>query len=104
MQWLAQLCIRHPVFTWVLMLSIVVVGVVGYGQLGLDQFPKIDFPVVLVMTTLQGAAPEEVETELTDKIEGAVNTISGIDDLRSDSAQGVSLVTIAFVMDKDIDV
>ncbi|HEX3343204.1 MAG TPA: efflux RND transporter permease subunit, partial [Polyangiaceae bacterium] len=104
MQWLAQLCIRHPVFTWVLMLAIVVVGVVGYRGLGLDQFPKIDFPVVLVMTRLDGAAPEEVETQLTDKIEGAVNTIGGIDELRSDSAEGVSLVTIAFVMDKDIDI
>ena len=63
MQWLASVCIRHPVLTWVLMLAIVVVGVVGYSSLGLDQFPKVDLPTVLVTTTLQGAAPEEVETE-----------------------------------------
>jgi HAE1 family hydrophobic/amphiphilic exporter-1 len=104
MQWLASICIRHPVFTWVLMLAIVVVGVVGYGSLGLDQFPKIDFPTVVVTTTLQGTAPEEVESEITDKIEGAVNTISGIDELRSSSSQGVSLVVVTFGLDKDAEV
>ncbi|MDB4985139.1 MAG: nolG [Myxococcaceae bacterium] len=104
MQWLASICIRHPVFTWVLMLAIVVVGIVGYSSLGLDQFPKIDFPTVLITTTLEGAAPEEVETEITDKIEGAVNTISGIDELRSTSSQGVSLVMVTFGLDKDLDV
>src|SRR6195952_2793441 len=104
MQWLASICIRHPVFTWVLVLAIVVVGIVGYGSLGLDQFPKIDFPTVLITTTLNGAAPEEVETEITDKIEGAVNTISGIDELRSTSSQGVSLVMVTFGLDKDLDV
>jgi hydrophobe/amphiphile efflux-1 (HAE1) family protein len=104
MQWLASICIRHPVFTWVLMLAIVVIGFVGYGSLGLDQFPKIDLPTVLVTTTLQGSAPEEIETEITDKIEGAVNTISDIDELRSSSSEGVSLVTISFGLDKNIDV
>jgi HAE1 family hydrophobic/amphiphilic exporter-1 len=104
MQWLASLCIKQPVFTWVLMLAILVVGIVGYGTLGVDQFPKIDFPVVLVTTTLQGAAPEEVETEITDKIEGAVNTISGIDELRSTSSEGVSTVIVTFVMEKNVDV
>jgi hydrophobe/amphiphile efflux-1 (HAE1) family protein len=104
MQWLASLCIRQPVLTWVLMLAIVVVGGVGYGSLGVDQFPKIDIPIILVSTTLQGAAPEVVETGITDKIEAAVNTISGIDELRSTSSDGVSLVSIAFTLDKDIDV
>ena len=83
MQWLASLCIRQPVFTWVLMLVFIVIGAFGYFSLGVDQFPKIDFPAIVVTTTENGAAPEEVETELTDKIEGAVNTISGIDELRS---------------------
>lgn len=104
MQWLASICIRHPVLTWVLMLAIVVVGIVGYGSLGLDQFPKVDLPTVLVTTTLEGTAPEEMETEITDKIEGAINTISGIDELRSSSSQGVSLVTVTFGLDKNIDV
>src|SRR6202012_3068097 len=71
---------------------------------GLDQFPKVDIPTVLVTTTLNGAAPEEIETELTDKIEGAVNTISGIDELRSTSSQGVSLVIITFTLNKNADI
>jgi HAE1 family hydrophobic/amphiphilic exporter-1 len=104
MQWLAALCVRHPVFTWVLMATIVVVGLASYGSLGLDEFPKVDVPIVLVKTELEGAAPEEVESELAEKIEGALNTISGIDELRSSSVQGVSLVTVAFDLDKDIDV
>jgi HAE1 family hydrophobic/amphiphilic exporter-1 len=104
MQWLASLCIRQPVLTWVLMLVFVVIGVFGYVSLGVDQFPKIDFPAIVVTTTDNGAAPEEIETEVTDKIEGAVNTISGIDELRSTSSQGVSLVIITFSLDKDPDV
>jgi HAE1 family hydrophobic/amphiphilic exporter-1 len=104
MQWLASLCIKHPVFTWVLMLVFIVIGAFGYFALGVDQFPKIDFPAVVVTTTENGAAPEEIETELTDKIEGAVNTISGIDELRSTSSQGISLVIISFNLDKNPDV
>jgi hydrophobic/amphiphilic exporter-1 (mainly G- bacteria), HAE1 family len=104
MQWLASLCIRQPVLTWVLMLVFVVIGTFGYFSLGVDQFPKIDFPAIVVTTTENGAAPEEIETELTDKIEGAVNTISGIDELRSTSSQGISLVIITFNLDKNPDV
>jgi hydrophobic/amphiphilic exporter-1 (mainly G- bacteria), HAE1 family len=104
MQWLASLCIRQPVLTWVLMLVFIVIGTFGYFSLGVDQFPKIDFPAVVVTTTENGAAPEEIETELTDKIEGAVNTISGIDELRSTSSQGVSLVIISFTLDKNPDI
>jgi hydrophobe/amphiphile efflux-1 (HAE1) family protein len=77
---------------------------VGYTRLGLDQFPNIDLPFVLVTTTLEGAAPEEVETDITDKIEGAVNTIDGIDELRSTSSEGFSQVAIAFKIDKNSDV
>jgi hydrophobe/amphiphile efflux-1 (HAE1) family protein len=104
MQWLASLCIRQPVLTCVLMLVFIVIGVFGYASLGVDQFPKFDFPAIVVTTTENGAAPEEIETELTDKIEGAVNTISGIDELRSTSSQGVSLVIIVFDIDKNPDV
>jgi hydrophobic/amphiphilic exporter-1 (mainly G- bacteria), HAE1 family len=104
MQWLAQICVRRPVFASVLMLLIIVVGAAGYGKLGLDQFPNVDIPYVMVTTRLDGAAPEEVETDISDKIEGAVNTISGIDELRSGSSEGVSIVTLAFDLDKDIDV
>src|SRR5947208_5526458 len=104
MQWLARLCVRRPVFAAVLMLTIAVIGMAGYSKLGLDWFPKIDFPVIVVTTHLDGAAPEEVETELTQKIEEAVNTISGIDELRSVSVEGVSQVFVTFSIDKDVEV
>jgi len=103
MQWLAEICVRRPVFAGVLMLVVVVLGVVGYTRLGLDQFPNVDLPFVLVTTTLEGAAPEEVETDISDKIEGAVNTIDGIDELRSTSSEGFSQVAIAFKLDKPTD-
>jgi len=104
MQWLAAICVKRPVFATVLILSLCVVGIVGYFKLGVDRFPKVDFPVVTITTRLPGAAPTEVETEITDKIEEAVNTISGIDELRSASSEGVSQVFVSFVLEKDPDV
>ena len=104
MQWLARVCVKRPVFASVLMLVIVVLGAAGYTRLGLDQFPDIDVPYVVVTTRLDGAAPEEVEAEISDRIEGAVNTISGIEELRSISTQGVSQVVIGFELEKDADV
>ena len=104
MQWLASICIKHPVFTWVLMLVIVVVGVAGYASLGVDQFPNVDFPTVLVTARLSGSAPEEMETEVADKLEAAINTISGIDELRSTSSDGAVQVTVSFVSTKNADV
>src|SRR4051795_5646423 len=103
MQWLGKLCVRRPVFAAVLMLTITVIGTAGYFKLGLDWFPNVDFPVIVVTTRLDGAAPEEVETDITDKIEGAVNTISGIDTMRSMSAQGVSTVIVQFTLEKEVD-
>ncbi|OFW04853.1 MAG: hypothetical protein A3H96_10615 [Acidobacteria bacterium RIFCSPLOWO2_02_FULL_67_36] len=104
MQWLASLSVKRPVFATVLILSLTVVGAFAYFKLGLDRFPKVDFPTVIVTTRLPGAAPEEVETEITDKIEEAVNTISGIDELRSTSSEGVSLVVVSFLLEKDADI
>ncbi len=104
MQWLANVCVRRPIFATVLMLVILVIGIAGYQKLGVDRFPKIDFPVVVVTTRLAGSAPEEIETEITDKVEEAVNTISGIDEMRSVSTEGVSQVFIQFVLEKDVDV
>ena len=103
MQWLAKLCVRRPVFAAVLMLTIAVIGMAGYTKLGLDWFPKIDFPIIVVTTRFDGAAPEEVETEITDKIEAAVNTIGGIDELRSVSVEGVSQLFITFTLEKPLE-
>src|SRR4029450_12968486 len=104
MQWLPSISAKRPVFATVIILSLTVVGAFSFGRLGLDRFPKVDFPTVVVTTRLPGAAPEEVETEISDKIEEAVNTISGIDELRSNSSEGVSQVIVAFLLEKDGDV
>jgi HAE1 family hydrophobic/amphiphilic exporter-1 len=104
MQWLAAISVKRPVFASVLIIALTVVGAFSFTKLGLDRFPKVDFPTVVVTTRLPGAAPEEVETEITDKIEEAVNTISGIDELRSTSSEGVSMVIVAFLLEKDADV
>ncbi|MBV9495710.1 MAG: efflux RND transporter permease subunit, partial [Acidobacteria bacterium] len=101
---LAELCVKRPVFATVLILSLVVVGYFAYLQLGVDRFPKVDFPTITITTTLTGAAPEEIETDITDKIEESVNTISGIDQLQSISSEGVSQVIVQFVLEKDADV
>ena len=104
MQWLAELSVKRPVFGSVLVLSLVVVGAFSYFRLGVDLFPKVDFPMVSITTRQVGAAPEEIETDITDKIERAVNTISGIDELRSVSIEGVSQVFVQFKLEKDVDV
>ncbi len=87
-----------------LILSITVVGAFSYRSLGVDLFPKIDLPTITVTVVNPGASPQEIETEITDKVEGAVNTISGIDELRSTSVEGVSQVFISFVLEKNADV
>ena len=104
MQWLAELCVRRPVFASVLILSLVVVGAFAFGQLGIDRLPQVDFPTVTVTTRLPGAAPEQAESEVTDKVEEAVNTISGIDQLNSNSAEGISQVIVTFHLEKNADV
>ena len=104
MQWLASISVKRPIFATVLMLVLCVIGVVGYKQLSVDRFPKVDFPVIAIVTQLPGAAPQEIETDVTDKLEEAVNTVAGIEDLRSISSEGVSQLFVQFSLDKDIDV
>ena len=104
MQWLAEICVKRPVFATMLVMSLVVVGAFSFLSLGVDLFPKIDFPTITVTVANPGSAPQEIETEITDKIEEAVNTISGIDELRSSSIEGVSQVFVQFVLEKDVNV
>jgi hydrophobe/amphiphile efflux-1 (HAE1) family protein len=104
MQWLASISVKRPVLASVLILVFVVVGVLGYTKLPVDRFPRIDFPTVAIITYLPGATPEEIETEITDLIEETVNTVSGIDELRSTSSESVSVVLVTFVLEKDINV
>src|SRR5687767_6017165 len=104
MQKLAEICVRRPVFATVIILALVVVGAFSYFKLGVDRFPNVEFPFIIVTTVLPGAAPEEIETEITDKIEESVNTISGIDELTSFSSENVSVVMVAFNLEKNRDV
>src|SRR5271155_127663 len=104
MHGLAQLCVRRPVFTTMLILALVVVGIFSYFSLGVDLFPKVDIPAVTITVSDPGASPEEVETEITKKVEDAVNTISLIDEVRSTSSEGRAVVAISFLLAKNIDV
>jgi HAE1 family hydrophobic/amphiphilic exporter-1 len=101
---LAETCVRRPVFATMLVLSLTVVGGFSFFGLGVDLLPNIDVPTVSITVVNPGSSPEQIETEITKKIEGAVNTISGIDELRSTSVEGRSLVTVAFLLEKDGDV
>ena len=103
MQKLAEICVRRPVFATMLIMTLIVLGVFSYNRLVVERFPRVEFPTITITTRLPGAAPQEVETEITDKIEEAVNTISGIDELRSTSAEGVSLVFVAFDLERNLD-
>lgn len=98
-----EVFVRRPVFSTVIILVMVVCGVAGYGQLGVDYFPNIEFPFVAVTTRLPGASPREVESELSDKLEEAVATTAGIDELRSASAESVSQVYVSFDLGVDPD-
>jgi HAE1 family hydrophobic/amphiphilic exporter-1 len=104
MQKLAEICVRRPVFATMLIMSLVVVGLFSYKSLGVDLFPKVDLPTITVTVVNPGASPQEIETEITDKVEGAVNTVSGIDELRSTSVEGVSQVFITFLLEKNPDI
>jgi HAE1 family hydrophobic/amphiphilic exporter-1 len=97
---LAKLCIKRPVFATMLMLSFLVAGIFTYFSLGVDRMPNVDAPMVMVTTLNPGASPEEVETEITKKIEDAVNSISGLDEITSTSSEGFSLVRIEFDLAK----
>jgi HAE1 family hydrophobic/amphiphilic exporter-1 len=101
---LAKLCIQRPVFATMLILSLVVVGAFSYFSLGVDLFPKVDIPTVQVTISDPGASPEEIETEITKKVEDSINTISQIDEVRSVSSEGQSLCIITFELSKNGDV
>jgi HAE1 family hydrophobic/amphiphilic exporter-1 len=103
MQWLAEICVHRPVFASVIVLFLTVVGGFSFFTLGVDRFPKIDLPTISVSTSNPGAAPAEMETEVTDPIEGALNTVPGVDEMRSSSSRGGSNITLTFNLEKDPD-
>ena len=103
MQKLAEVCIRRPVFAAMIILALVVVGATSYSKLGVDRFPTIDLPTVTIRMTLPGASPEEAESQLAKPIEEVVNTVEGVEQLRSVSSQGRSFVIATFNLNRDIE-
>ena len=101
---ISDVCIKRPVFTWVLVALPVVLGMASYGSLGVDLFPNVDFPVCTVTTVLPGSGVEEMETTVTRPIEDIINTVSGIDELRSTTQEGISVVVVQFLLSKNGDV
>jgi HAE1 family hydrophobic/amphiphilic exporter-1 len=95
--------IRRPIFAAMIILAMVVVGLAAYRTLGVDRLPSVDQPSVTIRTTLPGASPQEVETTVSEIIEDAVNTVDGIDELRSISGPGNSLVIATFRLDRNIE-
>jgi HAE1 family hydrophobic/amphiphilic exporter-1 len=103
MQKLAEICIRRPVFASMIVLSLVVIGAAGFFKLGVDRFPSVDLPTVSVRVGLPGAAPEEVESLVTQQLEDVINTVDGISELRSVSGQGTAIVIATFKLDRNLE-
>jgi HAE1 family hydrophobic/amphiphilic exporter-1 len=101
---LPELSIRRHVLAVMLSAVLVLFGIIGYQQVGTDRVPNIEFPVVTVVVTQQGADPEIIDASITTQVERAVNTVPGIDDIQSTSSAGVSLVVVTFNLDKDVDI
>src|SRR6188768_1940728 len=94
--WFTRVSLQNPVFATMVMLCLVVLGLFSLQRLQVDQFPNIDFPVVVVITDYPGASPEIVESEVSKKIEEGVNSIAGINALTSRNYEGQSVVVIEF--------
>ncbi|HAN05136.1 MAG TPA: AcrB/AcrD/AcrF family protein, partial [Elusimicrobia bacterium] len=101
---ITEISINKPIFTTMMITTLVVLGAAAYLRLGIDLMPNVEFPYVMVQTSLRGAGPEEIESSVTKPLEEAVNTISGIEDINSTSFEGLSLVMIKFVLEKNGDI
>ncbi|MFO1333537.1 MAG: efflux RND transporter permease subunit [Piscinibacter sp.] len=99
--WFTRISIANPVMAVMVMLAFVVLGLFSYQRLAVDQFPNIDLPTVVVVMDYPGASPEIIESEVTKKVEEAVNTVAGIGSLYSRSYEGTSVVIIEFNLDVD---
>jgi HAE1 family hydrophobic/amphiphilic exporter-1 len=104
MQKLAEVCIKRPVFATMLIMSLVVVGSASWLRLGVDRFPAVDLPTVSVRIELPGASTEEVEIQVAQKLEEQINTIQGIQEMRSISGAGAAVVIVTFNLNRQIDV
>ncbi len=98
---LADVSIQRPVFATMMIMSLIVLGLFSFIKLNVDLYPNVDIPYVIITTVLPGAGPEQIETDVTKKIEDAVNPIEGVDEIQSYSRENVSIVVIAFKLEID---
>jgi HAE1 family hydrophobic/amphiphilic exporter-1 len=101
---ISELSIRRPVFAWMLMVSLILFGAIGYYRMGVSQYPDIDFPYVSIQLVYDGAAPEVMEKDVIDPVEGAIVSIQGIKNISSKASNGRASVSVEFELDKDVDV
>ena len=104
MQWLAAISVRRSVLASVIIMAMVFLGAFSFSHLNIERWPNVDIPIVIITVTDPGASPEEIETDVTNKIEDAVNSVSGIDHISSTSADGISVIVMQFFLEKNIDV
>lgn len=101
---ISDISIRNPVFAWMLMAGLIIFGAIGFSRMGVSQLPDVDFPTLTVSVTLEGAAPEVMETQVVDPIESALMTVEGVQTITSNSKSGSASVTVEFDLDRDINV
>ena len=101
--WLTRICVKYPVFTLMMMLSLMVLGIASWQRMSVEELPDVDFPFVVVYTNYLGASPEAVESEVTKKLEDQINTISGLKRLTSQSSEGLSMVIAEFNLNVSSD-
>jgi HAE1 family hydrophobic/amphiphilic exporter-1 len=100
---LPELCIRRPVMTTLLMAAFLIFGIVAYRALPVSELPNVDFPTISVTAQLPGASPETMAAAVATPLEGQFSTIAGLDSMTSTSAQGSSVITLQFALDRNID-
>lgn len=101
---LPEISIKRHVLAVMLSGALMLFGLISYQRVGVDQFPKVDFPIITVTTTLRGANPENVDMSVTNVIESAINSVPGIEHVQSSSSPGVSVVVITFSLEKNVDI
>ena len=99
---LSDISIRRPVFATMMMVTLVVLGIVAYKRLSLDEYPDVTYPVIIVQTSYPGTSPEVMERQISRPIEQAVNTVQGVYEVSSTSLEGISIVRLQFNLGADV--
>jgi len=101
---LSDISIERPILTWMMTLALIVFGALGYQRLGVDQFPNMEFPILAVMASYEGASPEGMEEDVTDVLEEYLNTIGGVRSIKSTTREGSTQIIVEFALGVDLDI